>query len=106
MIRSSRFEPGHGAASGPALFISAHKAQSYSVRKVTSLLLLLLPFAGCAGGPEALGITGPQGSSLGTTAPPPAGQDPLESPNTFQSGTRYSPSSGPTTGSGRFWGYN
>ncbi len=97
---------GDGAAIGSALFSGANKAQTNPMRQVTLLLLLLLPLAGCAGGPQALGITGPRGSSLGTTAPPPAGQDPLDSPNSFQSGTRYSPSSGPTTGSGRFWGYN
>jgi hypothetical protein len=76
------------------------------VRQVTLLLMVLLALAGCAGGPQALGITGPGGSSLGTTAAPPPGQDPMDNPNTFQSGTRYSPSSGPTTGSGRYWGYN
>jgi len=80
--------------------------QSNRVHRVTLFLLLLLPLAGCAGGPEALGITGPQGSNLGTTFGPAPGEDPLDSPNAFQSGTRYSPSTGPTTGSGHYWGYN
>ena len=74
--------------------------------RVTLPLLLLLLLAGCAGGPQALGITGPQGSSLGTTPGPSPGEDPLDSPNAFQSGTRYSPSTSPTTGSGHYWGYN
>ena len=74
--------------------------------RVTLPLLLLLLLAGCAGGPQALGITGPQGSSLGTTPGPSPGEDPLDSPDAFQSGTRYSPSARPTTGSGHYWGYN
>lgn len=76
------------------------------VRRATVLLWFLLPLAGCAGGPQALGITGPRGSSLGTTPGPLPGEDPLDNPNAFQSGTRYSPSTGPTTGSGNYWGYN
>jgi hypothetical protein len=88
------------------LFTAADKAQTYHVNRLTLLLLLVLPLAGCAGGPQALGITGPRGSSLGTTAGPQPGEDPLDSPNAYQAGTRYSPSSGPTTGSGHYWGYN
>jgi hypothetical protein len=105
-IGRGKVKAGHRPANGWALFTSVDKAHTFPVRQMTLLLLLLLPLAGCAGGPQALGITGPRDSSLGTTAAPPPGQDPLDSPNAFQSGTRYSPSTGPTTGSGRYWGYN
>jgi hypothetical protein len=104
--RLKRVSTSHKTANASALFTRANKVQSNRVRQVTLLLLVLFALAGCAGGPQALGITGPRDSSLGTTPPPPPGQDPLDSPNTFQSGTRYSPSTGPTTGSGRYWGYN
>ena len=76
------------------------------MRRVPLLLMLLLPLAGCAGGPQALGITGPHGSTLGRIPGPAAGQDPLDNPNALDSGTRYAPGIKPTTGSGRYWGYN
>jgi len=95
-----------GTAFASALFTRADKAHTDCVYRAMLLLLLPLLLAGCAGGPRALGITGPQGSNLGTTPGPAPGEDPLDSPNAFQSGTRYSPSSGPTTGSGHYWGYN
>jgi hypothetical protein len=97
---------GPGAAIVTALSTRIGKAQTDRVNRIALLLLLVLPFAGCASGPEALGVTGPRGSSLGTTPGPLPGQDPFDSPNAFQSGTRYSPSPGPTTGSGHYWGYN
>jgi len=71
-----------------------------------ALLLPLLLLAGCAGGPAALGITGPHGSTLGTAPAPRPGTDPLDNPNALQSGVRYGPSMAPTTGGGRFWGYD
>lgn len=70
--------------------------------RAIALLLTLLPLVACAGGPQALGITGPQDSTLGATPPPAA--DPMENPNLMQSGVRYAPSAAPTTGSGRYWG--
>lgn len=76
------------------------------MRRVLPVPLLLLLLAGCAGGPRALGITGPQGSSFGTAPGPPTGGDPLDNPSALESGTRYAPSIAPTTGSGRYWGYN
>lgn len=97
---------GPGTAIGAPLLIASGKAQSDRVHRITLLLLLVVPLVGCAGGPQALGITGPRGTSLGTTTGPPPGEDPLDSPNAYQSGTRYSPSPGPTTGSGHYWGYN
>jgi hypothetical protein len=72
--------------------------------RVIAILLLVLPLAGCAAGPQALGITGPQGSTLGNT--PPSSQDIFDNPNGMQSGDRYGPSAAPTTGSGRYWGNN
>ena len=76
------------------------------MRRAAMLLVLLLPFGGCAGGPSALGITGPQQGAL--TAEPAAkpAVDPLDNPETLQSGIRYGPGSGPTTGGGHFWGYD
>ena len=66
----------------------------------------MLLLAGCAGGPGALGITGPQGSTLLAQPPAQPAEDPLENPNTLQSGVRYGPGPGPTTGGGHFWGYD
>ncbi|HEY1934150.1 MAG TPA: hypothetical protein VGG99_19245 [Acetobacteraceae bacterium] len=70
------------------------------LRIIAMLALVLL--AGCAEGPQALGITGPEGSTLGST--PPSEQDLFDNPNVLQSGERYGPSSAPTTGKGRYWG--
>jgi hypothetical protein len=76
------------------------------MRRAGVLSLLLLSLAGCADGPAALGITGPQGSTVGVQAQPPSTEDPLDNPNALQSGVRYAPSPGPTTGSGHYWGYD
>ena len=70
-----------------------------------ALLLMLLLLAACAAGPQALGITGPQGS-ISAPATAPATGDPLDNPDILQSGGRYGPNYAPTTGGGRFWGYN
>jgi hypothetical protein len=69
------------------------------------LLVLLLPLAACAGGPQALGITGPDGGKDGPAAAAPL-PSPLDNPETLQSGGRYGPSYAPSTGGGRFWGYD
>lgn len=74
-----------------------------------AVLALLLLLAGCAGGPQALGITGPQGESAKPQPPPGAEAapvDPLDNPDIMQSGGRYGPGYVPTTGGGSFWGYN
>ena len=77
--------------------------------RVVLLIMTLLPLAACAGGPQALGITGPQGVGA-TSLPPQTGAteqtDPLDNPDLQQPGTRYGPSIAPSTGSGNFWGYN
>ncbi|HTW69796.1 MAG TPA: hypothetical protein VME47_07920 [Acetobacteraceae bacterium] len=73
------------------------------------LALMLLVLAGCAAGPQALGITGPQGSTnkaAAAPAVPPPPTDPLDNPGLMQSGTRYGPTYTPSTGSSGFWGYN
>ena len=59
-------------------------------------LLPLLLLAACAD-PGRLGITGP-----GETPMPTAGQPTEPKPAANQ----FAPSLGPTTGSGKFWGYN
>lgn len=66
---------------------------------VAAILLL----AGCAGDPGAMGITGP-----GTQAvPAPARNDgEASSLGATQAGTYYGASTGPTTGTHGFWGYN
>ena len=73
---------------------------------VMRFILLAVPLllAGCAAGPQALGITGPgaQPAAPATEAAP----DPFDNPNAMQSGGRYGPSYAPTTGSGRYWGYD
>ncbi len=69
------------------------------------LVVLLLPLAACAGGPQALGITGPNGGKPAAAAPQPQ-SDPFDNPNTLESGGRYGPNAAPTTDGGRFWGYN
>jgi hypothetical protein len=74
--------------------------------RIVVLTALLPLLAACAGGPQALGITGPNGGKsapAAQTAPP---VDPLDNPDTLQSGTRYAPSYAPSTGGGNFWGYN
>jgi hypothetical protein len=73
--------------------------------RFVALIVLLLPLAACAGGPQALGITGPDGGKAGPVAAP-AQPDPFDNPETLQSGGRYEPSYAPSTGGGNFWGYN
>ena len=70
------------------------------------LALMLLPLAGCAATPQALGITGPQGNTETPAADQSPPSDPLDNPDIMQSGTRYGPSYAPSTGGGKFWGYN
>jgi hypothetical protein len=75
--------------------------------RVLILALLMLPLAACAGGPQALGITGPDGGrGAAPVAAPEPSTNPFENPDTMQSGERYGPSSAPTTGGGHFWGYD
>jgi hypothetical protein len=73
--------------------------------RLATLVLLLLPLAACAEGPQALGITGPQGGKSAPAAQP-AELDPFDNPATLDSGTRYGPTYAPSTGGGHFWGYN
>ena len=91
-----------------ALPLGHRSAQSATMRAI-AIAVLLLPLAACSGGPQALGITGPHGASAATPASAGATRapvDPLDNPNLLQSGGRYGPDYAPTTGSGRFWGYN
>lgn len=71
------------------------------------ILLVCLFLASCAAGPQTLGITGP-GTQAAAPAPSDtqAPADPMDDPALLQSGTRYGPNYTPTTGGGRFWGYN
>ncbi len=74
--------------------------------RFVALIVLLLPLAACAGGPQAFGITGPEGSKPAPVAEPEPSHDPFDNPDTMHSGTRYGPSYGPTPGGGQFWGYD
>ncbi len=74
--------------------------------RFVALIVLLLPLAACAGGPEALGITGPDGGKPAAVAAPGAPSDPFDNPDTLQSGGRYGPGYAPTTNGGHFWGYD
>jgi hypothetical protein len=95
------------AARTERLSRAAGTAQIGAMRRRLLVLALvpLLPLAACAGGPQGLGITGPQGHPTAVEAPPPAA-DPLDAPDLLQSGSRYGPSTTPTTGGGHFWGYD
>ncbi|HEY3845650.1 MAG TPA: hypothetical protein VGL95_00890 [Acetobacteraceae bacterium] len=74
--------------------------------RIVALAILFPLLAACSGGPQALGITGPQGSVPTPVAEPAPPVDPLENPATLSSGTRYGPTYAPSTGGGNFWGYN
>jgi len=67
---------------------------------------MLLPLAACAGGPQALGITGPQGGAPAAVVAPAPPADPFDNPEALQSGTRFGPSYTPSTSGGHFWGYD
>ncbi|HUB11249.1 MAG TPA: hypothetical protein VMB34_04765 [Acetobacteraceae bacterium] len=73
-------------------------------------VLLLLSLTGCAASPQALGITGPEGSTARPATSPlteaPPSTDPLDNPDIMQSGGRYGPSYAPNKGSSGYWGYN
>ncbi|MBV9247926.1 MAG: hypothetical protein JO227_01585 [Acetobacteraceae bacterium] len=73
------------------------------MNRTITLGLILTMMGGCASGPEALGITGPGGSE-GLSVPSP--EQVLERTGPFQSGGRYAPSMVPSTGNGRYWGYD
>jgi hypothetical protein len=101
------------AAPGPACHIPMAPAPAQTgAMRVPSLTCLgfagcCLLLAGCAASPQSLGITGPGTSA---TAPAPAAAeapaDPLDNPAALQSGGRYGPGYAPTTGGGRYWGYD
>lgn len=75
------------------------------MRQIAIILTLLL-LAACASGPQALGITGPDGAAQAPAAAPAPPADPFDNPDTMQSGTRYGPSYTPSTTGGHFWGYD
>jgi hypothetical protein len=74
--------------------------------RIIALATLLVLLAGCAGGPQAFGITGPDGGKSGPAAAAPPPSDPFDNPDTLDSGARYGPTYEPTTNGGHFWGYN
>jgi hypothetical protein len=103
---SATRSPPHPA---PPHLHAAHIAAHNVGMRVLPLLLLLLALAGCVATPEQLGITGPQATAPlpATIGAPEAPADPLDNPDQLQSnGTRYGPNPVPSTGTGRFWGYN
>ena len=68
------------------------------------VILLLLPLflAACGTNPAALGITGAPMAE----PPPDPGETQTGIPGAPNTGTQLSPSLGPNTGAGKFWGYN
>jgi hypothetical protein len=66
------------------------------------LTLLLLALAACSGNPSAYGITGPARPS----GPQPTDDAVISAPGIPDGSTVVGPSMTPSTGSGRFWGYN
>ena len=65
-------------------------------------LSVLLILSACASDPAALGITGAQPAE----PPPDPGEVQTGITGAPSVGTRLSPSLGPNTGAGKFWGYN
>ena len=74
--------------------------------RILAFAVSLVVLAGCSGGPQALGITGPEGGASPPAAAAPPPSDPFDNPETLQSGGRYAPSYTPSTNGGHFWGYN
>ncbi len=66
------------------------------------ILSLLLFLGGCGANPAALGITGAP-----IPAPPPdPGEVQTGIPGAPITGTQYAPNLPPSTGAGKYWGYN
>lgn len=65
-------------------------------------LSVLLILSACASDPATLGITG----GAAPEAPPDPGEVQTGITGSPAIGTRLSPSLGPNTGAGKFWGYN
>ena len=66
------------------------------------LLTLPLLLVACGGDPASYGITG----TAPPLPPPDAGEISNGIPGAPVTGTSYGPTIGPSTGTGRFWGYN
>ena len=88
-----------------SLGIKARPAQIGTMLRMVTVLCLCGLLAGCAGGPQSLGITGP-GPTGATTPQPYVAADPAESVESLGNAARYAPNMVPTTGGGRYWGYN
>lgn len=80
---------------------SPPKANIGTMRIASCLLLLCL--GACSGDPRAYGITGP---GAAPQPPPQPNDSTLGDPGVPNTGSVYGPSITPSTGSGRFWGYN
>jgi hypothetical protein len=66
------------------------------------ILSLLLLLSACGTNPAALGITG-----AAIPAPPPdPGEEQTGIRGAPERGTQYAPNLPPSTGAGKFWGYN
>lgn len=65
------------------------------------VLGLVLALAACAEGPGALGLTGPSAP----TPPSPPDDAQITAPG-VPGGSQYAPNITPTTGGGRYYGYN
>jgi hypothetical protein len=74
----------------------------YPGMQMVPALLLLLFLSACSGNPGAYGITGP----APPTPPAPMDDSRAGTPGVPEPGSSNNPSIYPTTGNGRFWGYN
>jgi hypothetical protein len=74
----------------------------YPAMRPVPILLLLLCLSACSGDPGAYGITGP----APPTPPVPMEDSRAGTPGVPEPASAISPSIYPTTGNGRFWGYN
>ena len=71
--------------------------------RAIATLLLLLGLAACSANPAAYGITGPGRPPV---LPAQPGDADVGQPGLPNSASVYGPSIVPSTGTGRFWGYN
>jgi hypothetical protein len=82
------------------MWTRAYRRDHCSVMRPIPVLLIVLGVSACSGGPQSLGITGP-----GPQGPPLPGP-PVGIGDLTDYGTLYEPAMVPTSGGGRFWGYN
>jgi hypothetical protein len=87
--------------------MDSHRRFDHTPRmRIVLILGLALVLAACSGDPRSYGITGPGPQLAPAPVAEPTGQDINTVPGVPTSGSYYGPSTGPTSGSTGFWGYN